>query len=480
MATSLITGTTSLAAQISSLVTAYQADLVSKKVTPLQAKKSTLSSRLSALNALRPQFQSLYDTSSTMTSTGTSSPFAAYSISNSNSSVITASASSSASVGSHTILVTQLAKADMALSDQLASASTSILAAEGAGTKTIQVGGKSVNVTLAADDTNTVILGKIATAINSAGGTVSASTITDTATTTRLVLTSASTGSTNAISMSDTTGTLLANVGLTSTVIGSRTALTSTTAGYSYTSTATLDAKFKFDTLDFVRQSNTVSDVLTGVTINLNSVQGLADTPVSLNISVNKTQVRSIVQQFINNYNSLLSSLRTGTAIDVANNTKGTFAGDSTIMSLKASLQSVIAQKVGAVDSGNPDVLFKIGIKPAADGSLSLVDSTKFEAALTTSSKPIADLFGSVDGFATQMKSLLSSYVADSGYFDTSAASLNNQITALSTTIKNTNNRIARQVIRYQDDFTRLQTAYSVAVQQQTQINTILGYSTTG
>jgi flagellar hook-associated protein 2 len=340
------------------------------------------------------------------------------------------------------------------------------------------VGSKSVEVTLAEGDTNGVILGKIATAINAAGGTVTASTINDTSTTSRLVLTSTSTGSSDAITMSDTSGTLLAKIGLTNTIIGDRTALSSTTAGFSYSSTGSLNAKFTLDSIDFNRESNTINDVLTGVTLTLNSTQALTDAPVSLNISVNRTQVRTVVQQFINNYNSLLSNLKTSTAIDVDNNTKGTFAGDSTFNMLKTNLQAVIAQKVTGVISGNPDVFFKIGIKPASDGSLSIADSTKFDAAILSSTQPIADLFSASDGFAVKMKSLLSGFVQTKGYFDTSTSSLNDQISAISTKIKSVNNRIARQVIKYQDDFTRLQTAYSIAVQQQTQIDTILSYTT--
>jgi flagellar hook-associated protein 2 len=422
----------SLSSQISTLVAQYQSSLRSTKVTPLENRKTTLNARLSALGNVKTRLQALFDTADGLTNTGTSSKFLSFSIASSLPSVATAAASTAASVGTHTLLVTQLAKADTALSNQLNSASTSIVTAEGAGVKTIQVGNKSVNVTLTGGDSNSTVISNIASAINAAGGNVTASVVSDTSSTSRLVLISTQTGSTNALTLSDTTGTLLANVGLNSTIISSRTTSSSTTAGFVYTASSSLNSIFKLDGIDIVRQTNTVSDVLSGVTFDLKAVQNIADTPATLIVGVNKDQVKSNVQTFVNDYNYALTYLKSATSVDPTNQVRQILAGDSAFVTLRINLQALAAQQVSSVQSGNPDVLYKIGITAGKDGTLSISDSAKFDAAIATDTVKLSDLFGSSSGIAVQMKTLLDGFVSSGGRADTA---LSDQLSSTATSI---------------------------------------------
>lgn len=469
----------SISSQIDSLAQQYKSSLKAKQVTPLENRKTTLNARLTALANLKTRLQTLFDTSDGLMKTGSSSKFLSFSVASSLSSVVTATASTFASVGSHTLLATQLAKADTALSDQLNSTATSIITAEGAGVKTIQVGNKSVNVTLTGGDSNSTVLSNIASTINAAGGNVAASIVTDTSSTSRLVLTSTQTGSTNALTLSDTTGTLLANVGLNSTIISSRTISSSTTAGFAYTATSSLDSQFKLDGIDIVRQSNTVSDALSGVTFELKAVQNITDTPATLVVGVNKDQVKSNVQKFLSDYNSALTYIKSATSVDPTNRVRQIFAGDSAFVMLKVNLQALVAQQVSSVQSGNPDVLYKIGITAADDGTLSISDSTKFDAALAIDTVKLSDLFGSSNGIAVQMKNLLDGFVSSGGRMDTISNSVTGQATSLTSKIKSMNDRIARQVEKYRNDFARLQSTYAIVAQQQQIISSLLSSLTT-
>jgi flagellar hook-associated protein 2 len=183
-----------------------------KPLTNLQNQRTTDTARLNALSDLKTKLDLLMGTLRSFTLPGTASGLLGYSVANSMPSVVTATASSSASVGSHSLLVTQLAQTDMALSSSLADTSTSIADAEGAGTKTIQIAingtTKNVDVDIAAGDTNGTVLSKLANAISASGAGVSAAVVSVNSTDKRLVINGKTTGAQGAISLSNVSGTL--------------------------------------------------------------------------------------------------------------------------------------------------------------------------------------------------------------------------------------------------------------------------------
>ncbi|HTX18087.1 MAG TPA: flagellar filament capping protein FliD [Bacteroidota bacterium] len=481
--TSSVGSLNTVSQQVQTAVQQYQSTLTSQQVTPLQNQQTSLNARLTALATMKTKLQTLYTTTTAMAVTGSSSTFLGLTASSSNPGVVTATASSGATAGNHTVLVTQLAKTDLALSDQLTSSATSIVDAEGAGTKTIQVGNVSVDVTLTAGDSDSTVLGNIADAINAKGGNVSASVVSDTSTTSRLVLQSTQTGSANAIALSDTAGTLLANLGLSSSVVSGRNAFTSTTGGYLNQDASTLDAKFKLDGIDITRSGNTVTDALTGVTLTLNGAQNASDLPATVSVGINTNQVQSTVQQFINNYNDLLQNLTSEMAVDPTTNTRQIFAGDPTFTMLKVNLQSLIYGQVSSVKSGNPANLFQLGVTAAADGTLSISDTTKFNAAMAADPTKISDLFNSSNGLAVQMNNLLKNFVAPtSGRMDSMTSIVKSETSSLSDRITTVQARISNQVTQYQNQLVQLQAALEEAQNLDSEMSYILSgdlYSTT-
>ncbi len=466
---------TQVSSQILSAVQQYQTDLQSEEVTPIQTQETTLNARISALGTLTSKLQTLSNTTKAMAVTNSSSTFLTLTASSSLPNIVAPTASSSATSGTHSILVTQLANVDEALSDRISSAANSIVTAEGAGTKTIQVGNQSVDVVVSAGDSNTIVLANIAAAINLKKGNVVASVVTDTSSTSRLVLKSTQTGSTNAVTLSDTTGTLLSNVGLSPTVVSSRTAFNATTGGFMKQDTSLLDSNFELDGIDMVRPGNTVTDALSGVTLALNAVQSPTDIPATINIGINTNQAQSTVQQFITNYNAVLSYLSTETSIDPTTNTPQIFAGQSDFTMLQVNLQTLIFGQVSSAKAGNPQNLFQIGITPGTDGTLSISDSTKFNAAMAADPTEISDLFNSSDGIAVQLNTLLKTFVAPTtGRMNSLSSIASSQLTSLNARIKTVNAQITIQTAQYQNELVLLQSEYETALAQQQEMTDIL------
>jgi len=84
------------------------------------------------------------------------------------------------------------------------------------------------------------------------------------------------------------------------------------------------DAIFTYNGVEVQRSSNTVDDLITGVTINLNSV---GESNVSINNNVD--DIVDSIKKFVADYNAMISNLQSLTAFDKDEGTVGLFQGDS-------------------------------------------------------------------------------------------------------------------------------------------------------
>ncbi len=419
---------------------------VSQPVTNLQNQQSQVNSLISIYQSLKKKLTDFQTQASSLASVGTLSPLSAKSATPSNTSILTATAQATAAAATHSLLVTQLAKNDTLVSNQFSQTGTDISGAgTGAFTFSITVDGTAtnVNVNVNSGDTNSTVLANIASAVNAANAGVYASVVNDTNSTARLVFQSANSGSANAISVADVTGTLAANVGWSSSVISGRTASSSTTGGFVNSSTAALDANFTLDGIPIVRGSNTVSDVLTGVTLSLAGTQQPTDNPVTLTVGADTSSIQTSVNSFISAYNTAINYLNqnitdtTSTASDGTQSvTRGALAGDVTAMNLQMGLQNIVMSQITSAQSGGPNALSTIGITLANDGTLSISDKTKFTNAVTSNPSGVMALFNSSNGVAVQLNTLLNQYVHPGGVMDQEINGSQDQVTAMSNQIQ--------------------------------------------
>jgi len=450
----------------------------------LQADQAALSNRSATLNDLKTALSALRSKAQTLAQTGTASLFQTKAVSSSNSAVATATASVSALPAVHTLSVTRLAKLSTVVSQQLSSAGTDVVTAEGTGAKSVKVTfdgtdpatsdtAVAVNVTLNAGDTNSTILANLATAMNNdatLSGKVSASVVSDTSSTSRLVLTSKQTGLANKVRVADVTGTLAGSIQLNSEAASSGTA-----GGYLF-SDALLDAKFTLDGLELTRSGNSVNDALTGVTINL---LGASTSDVTLTVGSDKSTVRASVQDFLDTYNKALTFLRaridvkvsattsvTGST-DVSSVSRGTLAGDMTFVDLVSNLRSDVGSSVGSAQIGNPRLLAEVGITAASDGTLSISDTAAFDGAIETKLSGLIDLFASSNGVATRLITRLDGFVNTGGLIDNSLSTVASKSQNISQQIATLQDRLDRREATLRNQLIDLQKAlYALSAQR--------------
>ena len=224
--------------------------------------------------------------------------------------------------------------------------------------------------------------------INSSSAGVTAS---YNATTDRVTLAANDTGSTN-IQLADTSGNFLA-----ATRVLAATQTLGTNASYRIDGGAVQYAT-----------TNTVTDAVAGVTLTL---QDVTTSPITVTIASDNQQVKSRIQNFVDQFNSTISIIKDATKyVEKGNN--GPLYGDSMLRGLEQRLRSYITG-AGVGMTGDLTSLNSIGLNFGAVGSAVgatktlAFDTAKFDAAVASNAEGVRQLLAgfrataSLDGGGT-------------------------------------------------------------------------------
>ena len=193
------------------------------------------------------------------------------------------------------------------------------------------------------------------------------------------------------------------------------------------------NAKFKINSQEVERQSNSVDDLITGVHIKLKDI-GTSD----VSIKQDKDAILDKVDSFVEKYNAAISQLNEMTKTSMDEDERGTFSNESTIKSLKRTLVNLL-DTIGG-DAGS---MTDFGFDVSKDGTLS-VNKTVFKDKLTQSSKNVESFFSGgmfakddgttievTNGAFTQMAQKIEQYTKYNATLDQYKTSLNENIVAL-------------------------------------------------
>jgi flagellar hook-associated protein 2 len=140
-------------------------------------------------------------------------------------------------------------------------------------------------------------------------------------------------------------------------------------------------------------ESNTVSEAIQGVTLNVSTLGS-----TSVNVATDTSTVKTNVNNFVKAFNDLNASIRGVSSYNAATKTAGPLFGDSTLRNLQSSLRSQLNQGVTGL-SGQLSSLSQAGITFQKDGTLA-VDSSKLDKAIKDNLSDLSALFAVV-GSAT-------------------------------------------------------------------------------
>lgn len=321
------------------------------------------------------------------------STFNAKTAATSNDKVVTASAGTDVAPGTYTVKVTTLAQAQQVRSDAKTSAGSTLSLTAG----TITVGKKSDGSAATVNVTASDSLNSLAEKINQVSTTVRASVIQVATTDYRLILTAASTGvdyafgSTNTGSVADGTSDALTSLG----ILGG----TDTTPANGFKDANELaqaqNAVITVNGLQIQRNSNTISDAVTGLTLNL--INEAPTENVTVTVSRNTGTAATAVQSFVDQYNSTYSFIKEKMGKDETTQRYGPLSADPTAQGILNQLRRLVTGAVTGVtgDLGN---LQQVGVTTGkwgtAEQDLLVFDSTKLVDELNTSPNDVLELFG--------------------------------------------------------------------------------------
>jgi flagellar hook-associated protein 2 len=361
----------------------------SRPLLRLQEEGSEYQSRLSALGRLKSAL-SAFQTS--MGNLGSLDKFETYKVATSeddSNRSFTVETDKDASVGNFEIQVTQLAQSSKYGSDSLnpfADKNSTTINSSG-DPLTINVGSDSMNVAV-----DGLTLQGVRDAINTAAESndlaVSASIVSTKADEHYLVITGTDTGVDNAVTITDNNAKTALNLG-TGTAMEIQSALNSEVV---------VDGQYTISSA-----TNTVSDAISGVTLNLLKDSNPA---ADLNIDKDLDAAKTSVGNFVSAYNTLYSTIN---ALK-----KEGLEGDSILNSVLSSIRSEFNANAGL--SGDYNFLSEVGVRTnAKTGELEL-DNETLEKAIANDYDAVAQLFANDNrGVAFRLEEKMDDYLSFDG-----------------------------------------------------------------
>ncbi|MGE5484573.1 MAG: flagellar filament capping protein FliD [Ignavibacteriales bacterium] len=305
--------------------------------------------------------------------------------------IVTATATSAVPAGSYTVEVVRLARAHTVASSVQVS-STAALGITG----NPVINGKEISIT--ASDSLVSIRDKI-NATPDIG--VQASVVQVSPTEYRLVLTSKETGSDKAITFSDDGGALL-GLGI----------LVDDGTIHANTIQDATDAEVKVNSLTITRATNTITDAVAGLTLQLKEEGETA----TVTVSTDTQKAVDAIKAFVDQYNSAMDFIASKTSYDKETKTAGPLLGDSTI----TQIQSMLRRRINARVPGMPVTMDNVGAIGIAGGAFGtsdanklVLDEAKLKEKLESNLDDVAKLFG-----ATQTNVALSTAGATASALD--------------------------------------------------------------
>ncbi len=264
------------------------------------------------------------------------------------------------------------------------------------------------------------------------------------------------------------------------------------------------DSLLEIEGIEISRSSNTIDDLIPGVTLNLNKA---SDEPVELSIEPDSESIKNAIIEFVGYYDELLAQLNilTGRSEDIveeityltdderaqAMEKLGLFQGDLTLMQLKSRLQTIVMNPYETSAGRELSLLDQIGISTNAVGSRSgslsrtrlrgylEIDEGTLDQALESRLSAVKELFGRdtdfdlvVDsGVAYMLDSYIQPYVETGGLISTRVDTIDGRIARTSDRIETEQEKLGKKEQEYRRQFAQMEASLNTLEQSSQQID---------
>jgi flagellar hook-associated protein 2 len=263
------------------------------------------------------------------------------------------------------------------------------------------------------------------------------------------------------------------------------------------------DAILSMEGIEMKRSSNSISDIVPGVTLNL---RGVSERPVSLNVRLDRDAVKEALINLVGNYNRLMAEINVLTARSLPSgfttnadeailnelsyltaderaemkSRLGAFNGDSTINQFKSRLQQTISAPYPTSEERDMALLSQIGIGTNLRGNSAGYDPSRLrgyleidekilDAALETKMSAVKQLFGSdttgdllIDtGVAFGLDAVSKPFVETGGLISLKTGTIDSRISQDQRRITSMERQLAAKEADLKMQYGRMENAYS-------------------
>ena len=191
-------------------------------------------------------------------------------------------------------------------------------------------------------------------------------------------------------------------------------------------------AVIKVDGEEMKSDTNEFDNAISGLTITANKVSakdGGASVTNSVAITADNDKVTEKMQNFVNAYNTLMSTMddlyKHNTYTDGENNYDGgELAGDNMLRSLQNQLQNMMSSMGNGANGMN---IYSMGFELESDGTISL-DKTEFKEGLTDNFNALVNMLTGDDGLLTRFDETVEEYTKSAGILDKRSETLNMEV----------------------------------------------------
>jgi flagellar hook-associated protein 2 len=251
------------------------------------------------------------------------------------------------------------------------------------------------------------------------------------------------------------------------------------------------DASLSVDGIPVTRSSNTIDDLLAGVTIELKDT---TSEPVTLEVTEDAENVKNAIITFVGYYNQVRTDIdvltrreesvvedayfETEEQRSEARERLGALFGDSTLAMMRNTLSRLVMSPYRTSAEQELALLAQLGISTGSSNAVTAIDRTrlrgyldineeKLDAALQELGPSVAELFGSdtdgdlvVDsGVAFEVDRYLRGYVGTGGIVSQRLTSLDTRITRKTSQIERENTRLEDEERRLKKEFAEMEGA---------------------
>jgi flagellar hook-associated protein 2 len=259
------------------------------------------------------------------------------------------------------------------------------------------------------------------------------------------------------VSDGGSTGTSHLEIVNTNTTNGTGITIPNTSPQFTESATPGQNAVLTVDGIPITSASNTVTGVISGVSINLTGTSGTAGTSTTLSITPNTSAITTAINQFVTDYNTVIASVNTEFTYNATNSTAAPLAGNSAVAMLQNALLGAGSYSAGS--NSGISTLGALGITMNNDGTLS-VDSTTLSSAVQNSSAAVEQFFegSALNGFSSALNTQLQSLTSPA----------NGAFTVELSSMTSSYNDLASQISDFEDNYisslqTNLNAEYSAA-----------------